>query len=157
VNLANVYDIGSYEPRRSVASLLSQVRAEMMVALDRELLRDPYLGSLGVTAAQLIVIARLVGNENKKSASDLCKEMSYDPGGMTRMIDRLESRGLLRRKRCIRDRRLVYLEVTEQGSAAYPRMRELSMLVQNRFLRGFKRTELRQFESLVTRMLANAT
>lgn len=156
MNLANIYDISSFEPRRSVGSLLSQVRAELMAALDRELMADPDLGSLGVTAAQLIVIARLVGGESGKSASDLCREMSYDPGGMTRMIDRLESKGLLHRSRCLRDRRLVYLEVTERGYAAYPRMRELAMSVQNRFLQGFKRAEVRQFESLITRMLANA-
>jgi DNA-binding MarR family transcriptional regulator len=154
--LANIYDIESYEPRRSVGHLVGRARAELLAALDRELSGDRQLASLGVTAAQVIVIARLVDGEQRKSASDLCKDMSYDAGAMTRMIDRLESKGLIRRARCPQDRRLVYLEMTEQGRAAYPRMREISMTVQNRFLRGFSRTEARQLEALLHRMLENA-
>jgi DNA-binding MarR family transcriptional regulator len=46
--------------------------------------------------------------------------------------------------------------MTEQGRAAYPRMREISMSVQNRFLRGFNRTEARQLEGFLNRMLENA-
>jgi DNA-binding MarR family transcriptional regulator len=75
---------------------------------------------------------------------------------MTRMLDRLEGKGLIRRNRSPDDRRLVHLELTEEGLAAYPRMRELSLGVANRFLRGFSKTEARQLESLLTRMLENA-
>ena len=151
-----IYDSENYEPSRCVANLLGQVRAEMLAALDRELSADRHVADIGVTAAQFIVMARLAAAERKKSASDLCKEMSYDAGAMTRMIDRLESKGLLRRARCPQDRRLVYLEMTEQGRAVYPRLRELSMSIQNRFLRGFSRTDARQLEGLLGRMLENA-
>ena len=153
--MATLYDIETYEPLRSVGYLIGRTRAEMLAALDRELAGDRQLAALGVTAAQLVVIARLAHGEQKKSASDLCKDMSYDAGAMTRMIDRLESKGLLRRTRCPADRRMVYLEMTDQGRAAYPRMREVSMTVQNRFLRGFNRTEARQLEGLLQRMLEN--
>ncbi|HWG31541.1 MAG TPA: MarR family transcriptional regulator [Steroidobacteraceae bacterium] len=152
----SIYDSETYEPSRSVAHLLGQVRAELLAALDRELVADRHLADIGVTAAQFIVLARLAAAERKKSASDLCKEMTYDAGAMTRMIDRLESKGLIRRARCPQDRRLVYLEMTEQGRAAYPRLREISMAIQNRFLRGFSRADARQLESLLGRMLENA-
>ena len=154
--MATIYDSDNYEPSRSVAHLVSQVRTELLAALDRELTADRHVADIGVTAAQFIVISRLATSERKKSASDLCKEMSYDAGAMTRMIDRLESKGLIRRARCPQDRRLVYLEVTEQGRAVYPRLRELSMSIQNRFLRGFSRTDARQLEGLLGRMLENA-
>jgi DNA-binding MarR family transcriptional regulator len=75
---------------------------------------------------------------------------------MTRMLDRLEGKGLIRRSRSVHDRRLVHLELTEEGRAAYPRMREISLMVANRFLRGFTRSEARQLESFLTRMLENA-
>ena len=152
----SIYDSDNYEPSRCVAHLVGQVRVELLAALDRELMADRQVADIGVTAAQFIVIARLAAVERKKSASDLCKEMSYDAGAMTRMIDRLESKGLIRRTRCPQDRRLVYLEMTEQGRAAYPRLREISMAIQNRFLRGFSRAEARQLESLLGRMLGNA-
>jgi MarR family multiple antibiotic resistance transcriptional regulator len=154
--LVNIYDSDNYEPNRSVAYLVGQARTEILAALDRELTGCRQVADIGVTAAQFVVISRLATAERKKSASDLCKEMSYDAGAMTRMIDRLESKGLIRRTRCPQDRRLVYLEMTEQGRAVYPRLRELSMSIQNRFLRGFSRAEARQLESLLGRMLENA-
>lgn len=154
--MASIYDSDSYEPSRSVAYLVGQVRTELLAALDRELIGDRQVADIGVTAAQFIVISRLAAAQPKKSASDLCKEMSYDAGAMTRMIDRLESKGLIRRARCPQDRRLVYLEMTEQGRAVYPRLRELSMSIQNRFLRGFSRADARQLEGLLGRMLENA-
>ena len=105
--------------------------------------------------ATLIVIASLAGDE-RKSASDLCKGISYDAGAMTRMLDRLEGKGLIRRSRSPEDRRLVHLELTDEGRAAYPRMRELSLAVANRFLRGFSKAEARTLEGLLNRMLDNA-
>ena len=82
--------------------------------------------------------------------------ISYVAGAMTRMLDRLEAKGLIRRTRCSEDRRLMKLELTEEGRAAYPRMREISMSVANRFLRGFSKTEARQLEGFLNRMLDNA-
>ena len=152
----SIYDSDNYEPCRSVAHLVGVLRTEMLAALDRELTADRHVADIGVTAAQFIVMARLAAAERRKSASDLCKEMSYDAGAMTRMIDRLESKGLIRRARCPQDRRLVYLEMTDQGRAAYPHLREISMAIQNRFLRGFSRADTRQLEGLLGRMLENA-
>jgi len=75
---------------------------------------------------------------------------------MTRMLDRLESKGLIRRNRSPHDRRLMHLELTEEGRAAYPLMREISVSVTNRFLHGFTKSEARQLEGFLHRMLENA-
>jgi DNA-binding MarR family transcriptional regulator len=152
-----IYDAKTYEPGKSLGHLLGRLRGEMLAALDRELSADERLAALEVTAAQLIIIAKLAGDTGgAKSASALCKGISYDAGAMTRMIDRLESKGLIRRERCPDDRRLVYLQLTDQGKAVYPRMREISRTVHNSFLRGFSKAEARQLESLLLRMLENA-
>jgi DNA-binding MarR family transcriptional regulator len=71
------------------------------------------------------------------------------------MIDRLESKGLIRRRRAVDDRRLVNLELTEAGRDAFPKMRLCAMRVLNRFLRGFSQTEARQLEGFLHRMLDN--
>jgi DNA-binding MarR family transcriptional regulator len=153
--MGDIYDSASYQPRKSIGALLTRVKVAMLAALDEELAADKRLAPLDLSAAQWAVIASLAGEE-LKSASDLCKGISYDAGAMTRMLDRLEGKGLIRRSRSSDDRRLVHLELTEEGRAAYPRMRELSLGVANRFLRGFTRTEARQLESLLGRMLENA-
>jgi len=153
--MGDIYDSTSYQPGKSIGAMLSRVKAEMLAALDQALAADKRLAPLEMSAAQYIIMANLAGPE-PKSASDLCKGISYDAGAMTRMLDRLEAKGLIRRMRSVEDRRLMHLELTDEGRAAYPRMREMSMAVANRFLRGFTRAEARQLESLLARMLANA-
>jgi DNA-binding MarR family transcriptional regulator len=154
--VGDVYDIETYQPRKGVGHLLNRVRTEMLAALDKALEADQELSALEISSAQFIVIAALALSESAKSASDLCKGISYDAGAMTRMIDRLESKGLIQRSRRADDRRVVYLELTEEGHRAFPRMRMVSMGVVNRFLRGFTQAEARQLESYLTRMLDNA-
>ena len=154
--MADIYDSESYEPRKSLGHLLGRVRGEMLSALDRELAADERLAALDVTAAQMIILGSLASGEGVKSASDLCKGISYDAGAMTRMIDRLETKGLIRRSRSPEDRRLVNLELTDEGRATYPRMRAIGMAVLNRFLRGFTKSEARQLEGFLHRMLENA-
>jgi DNA-binding MarR family transcriptional regulator len=155
--VSDIYDSGSYQPGRGVGALVSRVKVEMLAVLDRELAQDKRLAPLEMSAAQWIIIANLAaGPSEPKSAADLCKVISYDAGAMTRMLDRLEAKGLVRRTRSAQDRRLLNLELTEEGRAAYPRMREISMNVANHFLRGFTKAEARQLEGFLTRMLENA-
>jgi DNA-binding MarR family transcriptional regulator len=155
--VSDIYDSSSYQPGRSIGALLSRVKVEMLATLDRELAHDKRLAPLEMSAAQWIIVANLAaGPGEPKSAADLCKVISYDAGAMTRMLDRLEAKGLIRRTRSSQDRRLLNLELTEEGRAAYPRMREIAMNVANRFLRGFTKAEARQLESLLNRMVDNA-
>ncbi|HVN46276.1 MAG TPA: MarR family transcriptional regulator [Steroidobacteraceae bacterium] len=155
--MGDIYDSTNYQPGRTIGGLLSRVKVEMLAALDQELAHDKRLAPLEMSAAQWIIVANLAaGPGEPKSAADLCKVISYDAGAMTRMLDRLEAKGLIRRTRSAEDRRLLKLELTEEGRAAYPRMREIAMTVANRFLRGFTKTEARQLEAFLNRMLENA-
>jgi DNA-binding MarR family transcriptional regulator len=155
--VSDIYDNASFQAGRHVGALVSRVKVEMLAALDRELAQDKRLAPLEMSAAQYIIVANLAaGPGEPKSAADLCKVISYDAGAMTRMLDRLEAKGLIRRTRSSQDRRLMNLELTEEGRAAFPRMREISMANANRFLRGFTKAEARQLESLLNRMLENA-
>lgn len=154
--MPDIYDIETYQPRKGVGYLINRVRSEMLTAIDRALDSDERLGPLGLSSAQFIVIAQLATAESARSASELCKGISYDAGAMTRMLDRLESKGLIHRTRSNMDRRLVHLELTDEGRAVFPRMREISMTVANRFLRGFTRSEVRQLEGFLDRILQNA-
>jgi DNA-binding MarR family transcriptional regulator len=147
--VTDIYDPKTFEPRNSIGYLISRVRTQLFTAIDQE------LAPFGVTSAQYVIMGSLV-HEFADSASGLCKAMAYDPGAMTRMVDRLEAKGLIRRVRHPRDRRAVNLELTDEGRAVFPEMRVKAVGVLNRFLRGFTRGEARQLEELLQRMLANA-
>ena len=156
IDMSDIYDSTSFQPGRHIGALVSRIKIEMLAALDRELAQDKRLAPLEMSAAQYIIVANLAtGPDEPKSAADLCKVISYDAGAMTRMLDRLEAKGLIRRTRSSQDRRLLNLELTEEGRAAFPRMREISMSNANRFLRGFSKAEARQLEGFLNRMLEN--
>jgi DNA-binding MarR family transcriptional regulator len=146
--LAEIYDVKSFRPESSVGYLLNRVRAELLSAIDREL--EPH----DVTSAQYIIMGQLAYGL-ADSSSGLCKGIAYDPGAMTRMMDRLEAKGLIRRVRSEDDRRAVKLELTDEGKALFPKMRVKVIGVLNHLLRDFTKSEARQLEGLLQRMLAN--
>lgn len=142
-----IYDTKNFEPKASLGFLIQRVRMEILDDLDREL--EP----LGITSAQYIILIRLL-KDDVTSASALCRGASYDPGAMTRMIDRLEKKGLLRRVRRADDRRKVDVELTEEGRAVQPKLIDAIVRVLNRRLRGFSKDEVQQLEGFLLRMLA---
>ena len=144
-----IYDLKSYDPKRSIGGLLGRVKMEIGAALDAE------LAPLDITAAQYVILMSIALAE-ADSASGLCKGISYDPGAMTRMLDRLERRGLVRRVAHPNDRRASNLELTDEGRAVYPKLRASAMKVLNRFLDGFTQKEARELERFLQRMLENA-
>ena len=135
-------------PKHGIIRLINRVRIELIDAMDRE------LAQFDITAPQLIVLAS-VANREADSASQLCKSISYDPGAMTRMIDRLEQKGLVRRVPRPDDRRAMTLEMTAAGKALYPQLLAAKETVQARFLRGFGKDEVVLLEKLLNRLLEN--
>ena len=153
--MSNTHDAKSMDLNGSLAPLLSQVRMAMLSGVDEEFLRDAEVASLEVTAAQFVIIANLLkGHAN--SACELCKYMDYDRGAMSRMIDRLESKGLIRRVPLPHTRRTMGLEVTEAGKAAFPKMQACLAKVINRLLKGVTKAQVREVEKTLRRMLANS-
>jgi DNA-binding MarR family transcriptional regulator len=144
-----IYDAKSYDPQRGIGSLFGKVKSAMGAAFDAE------LAPLDITAAQYVILMSLAHGE-VSSASDLCKGISYDPGAMTRMLDRLERRGLVRRLPKPDDRRTFALELTDEGRDVVPKLRAAGMKVLNRMLEGFSANEAQQLEGYLLRMLNNA-
>ena len=91
------------------------------------------------------------------TVAGLARECDVDCGAMTRMLDRLEQKQLLRRQRNDGDRRVVNLELTTKGHAA---AQEIPLVVREeveRSLRGITPQEQQVLVCLLTRMLGNTT
>ena len=127
---------------------VNRVRTALLDALDRD------LAQYDISAAQLIVLS-MVANGDAVSAAGLCRTISYDPGAMTRMVDRLEQKGLIRRVANPEDRRSMKLELTTAGRALYPTLAATKDGVQRRFLTGFSRDEVVQLDGFLQRLFAN--
>jgi len=74
---------------------------------------------------------------------------------MTRMLDRLEEKELLRRERSELDRRVVNLHLTAKGKKVANKIWPIVVEGMHVHLDGFKKEELNQLSDLLGRMLAN--
>ena len=144
-----IYAIETFRPSQAVGAQIALARRTIVEAIDQE------LAPLDISHAQWIVVM-LLGDGAASTAAELCKILIYDPGAMTRLLDRLEKKGVLRRVRTESDRRAVRLELTADGSKLYPRILEALVQVYNRLLRGFTKSDVAQLEQLLTRMAGNA-
>lgn len=68
-------------------------------AATKDRILEKHLAALDITAAQFKVLI-FVGLNRANSPVELCRELSVDSGSMTRMLARLEKKGLLLRGRC---------------------------------------------------------
>jgi DNA-binding MarR family transcriptional regulator len=91
------------------------------------------------------------------TAIELAREMDVDAGAVTRMVDRLEAKGLIERVRSDEDRRVVNLRLTRAGETAADKVPHVLAAVNNDFLRGFSESEWKQLRKLLARLVANGT
>lgn len=55
--------------------------------------------------------------DGRLKMSEMANAIFHSTGGTTRLIDRLEGAGLVRRENCPQDRRSVYVAITDVGNA----------------------------------------
>ncbi|MCB1746424.1 MAG: MarR family transcriptional regulator [Gammaproteobacteria bacterium] len=109
---------------------------------------------LDLTAMQWAPLL-LLAEGKADTGAELARWMNIDTGAMTRMLDRLEGKGLLERRRCAADRRVVRLILTSEGEAAVARVPAILAEVLNLHLAGFEAAELSTLMGYLHRMLDN--
>lgn len=135
-------------PEESVGLLIKQVFYSLTREIDRE------MAPLDLTAMQwrpLLLIAKGLA----ETPAELARQMDVDTGAITRTLDRLEAKGLLRRVRCHEDRRVVRLEITDAGAAASARIPPVLSRAIDLHLRGFSPEEVERLTGMLRRMRAN--
>ena len=139
----------TYRPEESVGYLMKRILATVAEEIERE------MGPNGLTNAQWIPLFKLyVGSAS--TVAELARECNLDAGAMTRLLDRLETKNLLKRVRSSEDRRVVNLELTAEGRAAARQIPAVLCRVQNAHMQGFTHAEWQTLTSLLRRILDNA-
>jgi DNA-binding MarR family transcriptional regulator len=87
------------------------------------------------------------------SAGDLARNICHDAGSLTRLIDQMEKRGLVARKRSDKDRRVVTLCLTARGNALVEALAPRVMDFWNGLLSGFSKSEVDTLIALLTRLV----
>jgi len=76
----------------------------------------------GLSHSQAAALGVLANADRPLPLSHLARYLTQEAQSTTELADRLERRGLVRRTRDTRDRRLVLLELTAEGRALYARI-----------------------------------
>lgn len=143
------YRPDSYKPEDSIGYLMRRILDTVADAVEDEL--EPE----GLTNAQWMPLVKLLMG-HASTVAELARQCRLDVGGMTRMLDRLETKGLVRRERSLEDRRVVNLALTPEGLVAAGKIPAVLCGVQNAHMRGFTEEEFTLLRSMLRRILENA-
>lgn len=98
----------------------------------------------------------LLAQHPSSTVSQLARLVGCDAGATTRMIDRLEDKGMVRRARCPEDRRVQKLELTPDGGQIATIIPYVISDVLNLHLSELTHAEIEQLRGLLTRVVATA-
>jgi DNA-binding MarR family transcriptional regulator len=87
------------------------------------------------------------------TASDLCRELHHDSGALTRLLDQLETRGLISRQRRSSDRRLIRLMLLPAGRTLMESLLPIVVERMNEAVSDFTAAEVSTLTHLLERMI----
>lgn len=139
------YSVDTYRHQESLSYLSrragKQVTAQMEAAFAK----------LDISFVQYAVLMQ-VHEKVAITASDICQNLQHDTGALARIIEDLESRGLLTRERSETDRRRVEIELTEKGEALRRQLVATVVTFLDDVLEEFTREEADTLARLLTRL-----
>ncbi len=126
--MINTYSSGTSQ---LVLSTLRQIAREI------DLYSKQLVKRVGMTVPQLIVLKEVV-DAGSLAMGKLAERVSLSQATVTNIVDRLESRGYIERRRSQSDRRQILLHATEHGSKV---IEANPSILQEQFLEAFSKLE----------------
>jgi DNA-binding MarR family transcriptional regulator len=145
---AQFYRADGYTADASVGYLMRRVLGLIGQAVDRR------LSPQGLTNAQWGPLYK-IRHYQATTVAELARQIQTDTGAMTRLLDRLEGKGLCRRVRSTQDRRVVQIELTAEGERLADMVPGVLSEVLNAHLAGFSEAEWQTLKGYLRRMVAN--
>lgn len=131
--------------------LLRQARDAMWARMERELAAAGH----DLTFSQFITIKKLA--DGIASVTDLARAADLNPGAMTRLLDKLEARGLIERVADPGDRRALHIHLTQAGTAIWRDIDQCGQRVRERALLGMDEQTREQLTRLLEQVRDNLT
>jgi DNA-binding MarR family transcriptional regulator len=142
------YQADNYQPEDSVGYMMRRILLSLAHSIEAE------LAGSALTHAQWLPIMKLYLGHSS-TAAELARDCHLDAGAMTRMLDRLEAKGLCSRSRSERDRRLVHIALTDSGQRVAQTLPSVLSEVLNQHLAGMSSDEFATLKTLLQKMLSN--
>ncbi len=148
VTSVDFYRPAGYCAEDSVGYLMKRVGMSIVQQADKR------LAAHGLTSAQWGPLMRLRTAGGGSTVAELARWLQIDAGAMTRLLDRLEKKGLCKRVRSTADRRVVRVVLTPEGEAAIAEVPAVLAEVMNLHLAGFTEAEWKTLRGYLQRMVA---
>lgn len=103
----------------------------------------------GLTPSQYNVLRILRGEQKPMPCQEIAERMIQVVPAMTGLLDRLENQGLVLRRRCTEDRRVVYIELTDQAKQLLKRLDDPVINLHERLIGHLSRRELTELSRLL--------
>jgi DNA-binding MarR family transcriptional regulator len=117
-----------------------RAHAELVRELDSELAQEH---DMPLSSYEVLLYLN-DSDEGRMRMSELADSVLLSRSGLTRLVDRLERQGLLKRERCESDARGLFAEITPKGRKVFAAARKTHLDgVRRVFLSRFSRDELR--------------
>lgn len=144
--LKQYYKAESYTVHNSVGYLVKRAHGMCLDAL------EPRLGEHGLTFTQYAVLMALRDNL-ALNAKEICINLRHDSGALTRVLDQLEARGLVERRRSLEDRRAVELHLTQPGKELLQSVVPMVVERINTALQAFSHGEVDELVRLLKKLI----
>ncbi|TWI04790.1 DNA-binding MarR family transcriptional regulator [Luteimonas cucumeris] len=131
--------------------LFRQVRDAMWARMERE------LAGLGhdLTFSQYITLKKLA--DGTAGVTDLARAAELNPGAMTRLLDKLEAKGLVVRSADPDDRRAINIQLTDAGLVIWQDINKCGQRVREQAMSGMGEDERTQLTRLLEQVRDNLT
>ena len=149
-DISAFYSPDNYRPEDSVGYLMRLILSSMAHGVDAQ------LAGSDLTNAQWLPMLKL-HQGHASTVAELARACNLDAGAMTRLLDRLEAKGLCKRIRSETDRRVVNIALTDTGREVAQGIPGVLCTVLNQHLTGLNADEFVTLKSLLQRVLANTS
>lgn len=133
----------------TLALLLREIRAAFWAQMEAELQAAGH----DLNFSQYITLKHLA--EGTASVTDLASVAQLNPGAMTRLLDKLEQRGIVARVADPNDRRALRIHLTEAGTAIWHDINHCGQRVRERATRGMSEADREMLTRLLTQVRDN--
>lgn len=136
----------------SFGLLLRQVRDGLVRQLDASMAEE----DLGIGFTHYIGL-KVLSNMAPCTANELAQAIDQVPSAVTRLLDKLEALGCVRREQHAQDRRALQIVLTDEGRALWSRLKLRGDAVMDYALRDLSADERTLLLSLLTRIRDSLT
>ncbi len=144
------YRAGDYEARKSIGYLLR--RGRNLLTAQVEVLFKQKLGDDSLPYVHWVILMCLRDNL-ARTPSELSQYICHDSGALTRVLDHMEEKSLIKRARSSEDRRVVDLVLTDEGVKKAESLIAIVVDYYNELFADFTREEVDTLIHLMTRVV----